>query len=291
MARFAEVAPRVWVARYDWLDVNVTAIGSDRGLVVVDTHSSGLAAAGVVVDLRRLAAGEVVAVVNTHCHFDHTFGNATFRAEYGDVPVHAHRTPPRPRDRPESGSRATTATTPTTRIGTRSSRRCWSRRTGRSPPRPPSIFGDRVVELLHPGRGHTDGDLVVRIPDVDVLLAGDLVEESAAPAYGRDCFPLDWPHSMDVVLGLTTSASVLVPGHRAPLGRAFVEVQRTDLGLVADAIRTLAGAGALDGALDAGAFPFPPTASATRCGVATSSSVAPPRRTGPRGAIPGPRPG
>ena len=54
-------------------------------------------------------------------------------------------------------------------------------------------LGDRVVELVHPGRGHTGGDLVVRVPDADVLLAGDLVEESAPPSYGPDCFPLDWP--------------------------------------------------------------------------------------------------
>ena len=37
-------------------------------------------------------------------------------------------------------------------------------------------LGDRAVELVHPGRGHTDGDLVVRLDDADVLLAGDLVD-------------------------------------------------------------------------------------------------------------------
>ena len=46
--------------------------------------------AEVVEDVRALGAGEVVAVVNTHEHFDHTFGNGAFRAAYGAVPVHAH---------------------------------------------------------------------------------------------------------------------------------------------------------------------------------------------------------
>jgi hypothetical protein len=35
--------------RYEWMDVNVTAIGSDRGLVVVDTHGSGAAGRHVTV--------------------------------------------------------------------------------------------------------------------------------------------------------------------------------------------------------------------------------------------------
>jgi glyoxylase-like metal-dependent hydrolase (beta-lactamase superfamily II) len=258
MSDFTEVASRVWVARYAWLDVNVTAIGSDRGLMVVDTHSSGLAAAGVLDDLRRLGAGDVVAVVNTHSHFDHTFGNGTFRAAYGDIPIHAH----------ENAAAATVAS---------GERVQGHYRDDADDPRRDEILatdivvadhtfssavsldlGDRVVELVHPGRGHTDGDLVVRIPDVDVVLAGDLVEESAPPVYGADCFPLDWPHSMDVVLGLTTGGSTVVPGHGVPVVRDLVEVQRNELGLVADAIRTLAATGVpLDQALEVGEFPFP----------------------------------
>ncbi len=37
---FTEVADRVWVARYDWFDVNVTLVGGADGLLVVDTHAS-----------------------------------------------------------------------------------------------------------------------------------------------------------------------------------------------------------------------------------------------------------
>lgn len=258
MPDFLEVAHRVWVARYDWLDVNVTAVGSDRGLLVVDTHSSGLAAAGVIDDLRRLGAGEVTTVVNTHAHFDHTFGNAAFRSAYGDLAIHAHenaaaatlasgeRVQGYYRDDPDDPHRdEVLATTIVPADRTFSSAVSLD-------------LGDRVVELVHPGRGHTDGDLVVRIPDVDVVLAGDLVEESAPPAYGVDCFPLDWPHSMDVVLSLTTSRSTVVPGHGAPVDRDFVEVQRNDLGLMADAIRHLAGTGVpLAQALEVGEFPFP----------------------------------
>jgi hypothetical protein len=63
-------------------------------------------------------------------------------------------------------------------------------------------LGDRLVELVFPGRGHTDGDVVVRIPDVDVVLGGDLIEESAKPWIGLDSWPLEWHASLDVVLSL-----------------------------------------------------------------------------------------
>ncbi|MFA6577133.1 MAG: MBL fold metallo-hydrolase, partial [Nocardioides sp.] len=110
-------------------------------------------------------------------------------------------------------------------------------------------------------RGHTAGDLVVRVPDCDTLLSGDLVEESAAPGFGGDCYPLEWPWTLDIVLGLTTSSSVVVPGHGAVVDREFVEVQRNQIGLVAETVRDLAGRGVkVEDALDAGEWPFPRSA-------------------------------
>ncbi len=87
---FVEVADRVWVARYAWFDVNVTLVGGERGLLVVDTHASDLAGRAVVDDIAALGAGTIVGVVNTHEHFDHVLGNGAMRAAYGQVPIHAH---------------------------------------------------------------------------------------------------------------------------------------------------------------------------------------------------------
>lgn len=264
MADFTEVSERVWVARYDWFDANVTLIGSERGLVVVDTHGSVTAGGQVVDDVRRLGAGEVVAVVNTHWHFDHTFGNQAFRTAYGAVPIHAHETAveellagadalkQRYADSPDDPHRdEVLATEVVVPDHTFSSARVLD-------------LGDRVVELVHPGRGHTAGDLVVRIPDCDVLLAGDLVEESAPPAFGDDSHPMEWPLTLDIVLGLTTGASVVVPGHGAPVDRDFVETQRNQIGIVAETIRDLAGRGVpLTEALGAAEWPFPAEALGT----------------------------
>lgn len=256
---FTEVAERVWVARYEWFDVNVSVVGGERGLAVVDTHGSTAAGRAVVDDVRRLGAGEVVAVVNTHAHFDHVFGNAAFRQAYGDtLPIHAHEaavgelaaSAQRVREAYEQHDDARSAEVLATEVVA-----------------PDTTFssasvldlGDRALELVHPGRAHTGGDLVVRVPDVDVVLAGDVVEESAPPSFGPDSWPMDWPLALDVILQLTTPRSVVVPGHGAPVDRDFVEQQRGTLGIVAETIRDLAERGVpLDQALTASDWPYEP---------------------------------
>ena len=257
VADFTEVAARVWVARYPWFDVNVTVVGGERGLLVVDTHGSVVAGRDVVDDVRRLGAGEVVDVVNTHWHFDHTFGNQAFREAWPGVPITAHEDAAEELDRRGEEIRQRYADAPDDphRVDVLATDVVVPDRTFSS-----ALvldLGDRAVELVHPGRGHTAGDLVVRVPDADLVLAGDLVEESAPPAYGTDCFPLDWPHSLDTVLGLLTPASVVVPGHGTPVDRGFVEQQRNDIGLVAQSVRDLAAAGVpLHKALDEGDWPW-----------------------------------
>ena len=256
MSPFNEVADRVWVARYDWCDVNITLVGGQRGLLVVDTHGSGAAARAVVSDVRALGAGDVVGIVNTHWHFDHTFGNDAVQAAYGAVPVTAHEQAAvelaegaaalqqryAASDDPHRDD--VVATRVVLPDDTFSSTRVLD-------------LGDRAVELVHPGRGHTAGDLVVRVGDADVVLAGDLVEESAPPSLGRDCWPMEWPRSLDLVLELLTPATVVVPGHGAPVDRDFVASQRNDLGVVAETIRDLAGRGVPEAeALAAAEWPF-----------------------------------
>ena len=256
---FHEVADRIWVARYEWFDVNITLVGGERGLLVVDTHGSAAAAREVLDDVRRLGPGEVTGIVNTHWHFDHSFGNDTFRSAYGRVPIHAHENA---RDELE-------------KWGAELKQRVEEAPEG-SPHRedvlateivlPDRTFssatvidlGDRAVELVYPGRGHTSGDIVLRVPDADVVLAGDLVEESAHPSINKDAWPMDWPLSLDIVLGLLTPDSVVVPGHGAPVGRSFVEDQRNELGIIAETIRDLATRGVpVDQALEAGEWPWP----------------------------------
>jgi len=241
---FVEVADRCWVARYELFDVNVSVVAGDRGLLVIDTHASEADARSVLDDIRRLDRGEVLAVVNTHEHFDHTFGNAVFRDAYDGVPIHAHET---------AASGLAGGNPALVPDQTFSSARAID-------------LGDRFVELIHPGRGHTAGDAVIRVPDVDVMFTGDLVEESSRglgvpggmPAFGEDCYPLEWTASLDLMISMLTESSVIVPGHGLPVDKDFVMEQRGNIGMVAETIRDLARKGIpLAEALGAAEWPYP----------------------------------
>jgi len=212
-----EIADRVWVARHEYLDVNVGIVAGSAGLLVIDTLWSEEAARTVAARL----PGEVVAVVNTHDHWDHVLGNAVFTA-----PIHAH----------EYAAEEIAAMEPRNESRIVVPDRTFSSVAAVD-------LGERFVELLHPGRGHTAGDVVVRVADADVLFAGDLVEQGAPPAYGEDCYPLEWPATLDLLADLISSQTVVVPGHGAPVDKSFVETQRADQGVVAETIRDLASRG------------------------------------------------
>jgi glyoxylase-like metal-dependent hydrolase (beta-lactamase superfamily II) len=259
---FVEIGDRCWVARFESFDVNVGVVAGDRGLLVVDTRASEVEGRVALELVRRLGLGDVVAVVNTHQHFDHTFGNVVFTDAYDGLPVIAH----------DAAAKALAATAPALQEFAR---------TDTETPNAADIaaarvvlptetfssarvvdLGDRFVELVHPGRGHTAGDVIVRVGDADVVFAGDLVEESAqrsaVPGYGDDCYPMEWPASLDLVIGLLTPGSVVVPGHGLPVDKDFVDEQRTAIGVVAETIRHLASQGVpVRDALAATEWPYP----------------------------------
>lgn len=245
---FIEIADRVLVARYPQWDVNVGLVLGRHGAVVVDTRASGRQGAEVLADIRSLGRDITVRhVVSTHVHFDHTFGNTAFEA----ATVHAHDTVGRsfvadaerikaafradPGDGPEYGYTAADAADV---LATAVRGPDCTFRTDAT-----IDLGDRVVTLAYAGRGHTDGDIAVRVPDADTLFLGDLIEQSAPPSFGGDCWPLDWTDTLDSHLSWIGPASVVVPGHGRCVDEPFVRHQRDEIAVVASTIREHIDAG------------------------------------------------
>jgi glyoxylase-like metal-dependent hydrolase (beta-lactamase superfamily II) len=255
---FQEIADRVWVARYPWLDVNVSIVAGEAGLLVLDTQASAELAREVVADLRRVSAQPVLYAVNSHEHWDHTFGNGVLQGEGAELICHETAAETLPQHAADVRRQAAEEDDPryaavaATEVVVPS--RTFSSAVSLD-------LGDRFVELVHPGRGHTAGDLVVRVPDADVVLTGDLVEEGNPPGFGEDCVPMEWPLTLDTVLSLSTPSSVVVPGHGAVVDREFVEQQRNEIGIVAETIRDLATRGVpVADALASAEWPYPPEA-------------------------------
>ncbi len=244
---FVEIGDRVFVARYPQWDVNVGLVVGDRGALVVDTRSSTASGHEVVGDIGRLGLTvPVTTVVSTHVHFDHTFGNGAFPT----ATVHAHarvaETFEADGQRLKAMARADPGDSPELGYTAQDISDLLA-----STPRGPDVtfattatleLGDRRVELVHAGRGHTDGDIAVHVPDAGVCFLGDLIEQSAHPALGGDSFPLEWAATLDGHLAGLHSG-LLVPGHGTPVDTAFVQGQRDEMADVARVVRERHAAG------------------------------------------------
>ncbi|MCO1657216.1 MBL fold metallo-hydrolase [Pseudonocardia humida] len=234
MDSWTEVADRVFVRRHRSLDLNVTLVVGDGACLVVDTRSDEVEGAELAAAVRTVTPHPWT-VVNTHFHYDHAFGNAAFRP----APIWGHRRCVDVLAGPEGVAMRTRIAEHHRAAG----REEEARRIEVAELVAPGAavdgaatldVGGRSVRLRHLGRGHTDSDLVVVVPDADLLVAGDLVEEGAPPQFG-DGYPLDWPATMDALLELVEGP--VVPGHGAVVDRGFVAGQRAELARLADVAR------------------------------------------------------
>jgi glyoxylase-like metal-dependent hydrolase (beta-lactamase superfamily II) len=142
---------------------NIAVSGRPRGQGPRRCRSYCLPAADHHEALARLGRGPVTHLVNTHWHFDHADGNAWLNAQGARIIAHENTRkhlakatrvedwnfdfPPAPR-----------AALPTELIG--------GERTLK--------LNGETIRLTHPGPAHTDGDLIVRFDEADVLHGGDI---------------------------------------------------------------------------------------------------------------------
>jgi glyoxylase-like metal-dependent hydrolase (beta-lactamase superfamily II) len=225
---WVEVGDRVFVRRYAVLDQNIGVVLGEEGALVVDTRATHQHADELLADLRRLTPLPARVAVNTHGHWDHCFGNARFRP----APIWGHVRCAEMMRLTGENQRA--------RISEASAELAVGLAEVVIDP-PDQTFedtatveiepGGRSVELRYLGRGHTDNDVVVLVPDADVLFAGDLLENNATPFFG-DGYPLDWPATAEALVDLVTGA--VVPGHGGVGDRAFAIRQMTEFRTVAE---------------------------------------------------------
>jgi glyoxylase-like metal-dependent hydrolase (beta-lactamase superfamily II) len=188
--------------------VNSTVFVGDRGVAVVDTQVNHALAKRLVTAIQAAYGKPILYAVNTHYHWDHTSGNAVFKAA-GATLVASRRTAAAmveraPRQKGFLSGRGF-------ELG--------------PDPLQPDLFADDVKTLdlggltleLHAGHDAETADpTLVWSPEEKVLAAGDTVMTGSFPIFGqpsqREGLENDgWLAALDEVRGF--GASVVAPGH------------------------------------------------------------------------------
>jgi glyoxylase-like metal-dependent hydrolase (beta-lactamase superfamily II) len=229
------------------VDANTTLIINEHDVVVVDANVGPTSARATLVALKTLTDKPVRYVINTHWHDDHVLGNQVWRDAFPGVEFIAHRTLAeylpgqglKNRQGMLSGAPSGVAMlkslldkaqgmdgqplSAAARASYESDIRLVERYLAETPKvgivAPTITFEDKLVlqrgarriEVLHLGRGHTAGDIVVHLPAEGIVITGDLVV-APVPLIGLDqSHVADWPVTLEKMLAL--QPKVIVPGH------------------------------------------------------------------------------
>jgi len=206
--------------------VNTTGFLARAGQVLaVDACATERRTLALRQAIDQTVGAPVRTLVNTHFHGDHTYGNSLFP----EVTVIGH-------ERCRAGMLADTLLDLTPPIWEPSPD--W----GRVTIAPPSVtFTDRLtlwvddltVELRYVGgRAHTDGDIVVWVPERGVLFTGDMVFNGGTPLLISGSVS-GYLAALDRIRAL--GATVLVPGHGRPCGPEVFDLLTGYARLVLDA--------------------------------------------------------
>ena len=239
--------------RFPFLDQQIGLILGRGEVLIVDTRSSPSQARELLAEVQQVTRDPITVVVNTHWHWDHAFGNSALRPAV----IWGHE---RCRDRLLLEGEMQRREVIGDIVGEQPDLAVELETLPIDPPdRTLTIAADvevggRRVELRYLGRGHTNHDVVVDVPDADVLFAGDLLENASAPWFG-DGYPIDWPATVERLLPLARGS--VVPGHGPVADRVFVKTSLTAFRAVADAARGLL-AGSLDRETALASIPYPP---------------------------------
>jgi cyclase len=201
---------------------NTAVLRTQNGAVVVDTMTFRLQGARIRELAERLGGGPVQVIVNTHYHLDHTHGNPAFPSGSRVVATDATLAYLRGFDADYwTGEAAGTLPNETFASETRLE------------------VGGKTVRCLHPGPGHTGGDLAALFVEDRVLVAGDLFFHGRYPSVDLEAggSMRRWDAALEQLLALDFER--VIPGH-GPIGDR--EALRRFQGFVQQAWRAAAKA-------------------------------------------------
>ena len=204
--RFIEIVPDVYAAVGNGTiqtQDTVAVVINEHDVLLVDTNITPEATRRLVADIKTLTDKPIRYVVNTHWHYDHTDGNQIFGPEVqiiGHVNarkaivdgVLAARLEVALSELPATidalRSRVEAEQDPARRAELEQQlavREAFGEQLKETVPTPPNVTvtdrltiysGDREIQIIHPGPGHSVGDLLVYLPAERVIMTGDFWE-------------------------------------------------------------------------------------------------------------------
>lgn len=176
---------------------NVAVLRTGAGAIIVDTMTFTSQGQHILEKAEMLAAEKVVMIINSHYHADHTHGNPAFEA--GTRVVSTERTLWHLQSDDAEYFADTPDLLPNETFDTETHR---------------ISVGNKNLTLLNPGRGHTDGDLVVLFEEEKVVHMGDLYFNQHYPNIDLEAGGSirQWPMTIDTVINSLRFEQV-IPGH------------------------------------------------------------------------------
>lgn len=215
---------------------NVVVLVKPEGLLLVDSGASERTRELLALLDQRFGAAPIGALFNTHWHLDHTGGNDAIAAR-GTKTIVAHEN---------------TRLWMSTKFYVEWEDRYYQRRAPASRPNKTFFTSDKQpLELVFGGErvvygqlseAHTDGDIYVRFPDRNVIVAGGAVTAARYPVL--DYITGGWIGGMvdatQKLLTLADPATLIVPDLGPPQMRADLETQSGMLSTVRERIEAIA---------------------------------------------------
>ena len=255
--RFVEVAKGVWhVSGNGKIHTmsNAMVLVGEFDTLVVDSHVTPSAARTLLDSLLVITDKPVRYLVNSHYHFDHAHGNQSFppgieiigheftRAKLSgtlgnvlDESTFRSFSDPVPSLVATLGEQIASESDLAKKAELQERLRVqtdYMNAIGEVVPTPPNITladkmtlfqvipeGSREIQLLHFGRAHTGGDVVIYLPQEKVVFTGDMMLPGLA--YMGDGHVDEWPDALEGLKGL--DFDTWLPGH-GPVMRSKVPI-------------------------------------------------------------------
>jgi glyoxylase-like metal-dependent hydrolase (beta-lactamase superfamily II) len=195
---------------------NCSVLVADDGVVLIDNKFE-MDHDAIMTKLREITDKPVLYVIDTHLHADHSGGNAKKQALGAKVIAHENA----------RFQMAKTQTTGLPNLTLEDHMRLY--------------HGEFVLDLYWLGRGHTDGDIVIHLPEQKIIFMGDLFATwdpyVTLIHYAAGGSLREWPRTLERVQALPFDT--VIPGHGGPTDRAHLETYRTQLVRMQDMVREM----------------------------------------------------